>query len=57
MTALQDLILDGTMVTDAGIAKLSTLTKLKTLSVSQTSVTAEGMAALQKALPNVKIRR
>jgi hypothetical protein len=45
------------MVSDAGIAKLKTLTNLKTLSVGGTDVTPEGVAELQKALPNAKIAR
>ena len=57
MTTLEDLVLDGTMITDAGLAKLKTLTKLKTLSVAGTGTTEAGVAELQKALPGAKISR
>lgn len=57
LSNLEYLNLYGTQVTDAGIAKLAPLSNLKKIFLWQTPVTAEGAAALQAALPNVKIDR
>ena len=57
MAALEDLVLDGTMVTDEGLAKLKACKKLKTLSVTQTSVTPEAIDVLQSAVPGLKVTR
>jgi len=39
-----------------GLAHLKGLTKLQTLDINSTKVTKAGVAALQKALPNCKIK-
>jgi internalin A len=49
--------LTGTNVTDAGIKELAALTRLHTLSVADTWVTAAGVQELQKALPKCEIMR
>ena len=50
------LSLNSTAVTDVGLAHLKGLTKLQTLDINSTKVTKAGVAALQKALPNCKIK-
>ena len=45
----------NTGVTDAGLKELAVLTKLTSLDLSQTKVTADGVKELQKALPKCKI--
>jgi serine/threonine protein kinase/Leucine-rich repeat (LRR) protein len=55
LTDLQDLQLTGTNVTDAGLKHLKGLTNLTVLYLGGTKVTAEGVAALSKALPKCKI--
>jgi hypothetical protein len=47
----------GTAVTDKGLEQLQGLASLKHLYLWQTKVTAEGAAALQKALPTLVISR
>jgi hypothetical protein len=50
-------MLNQTQVTDAGLTHLSGLTQLQYLNLSDTQVTAVGVAQLQNALPNCKIIR
>jgi internalin A len=54
---LQELILDGTKVTDAGVKELAALKQLQTLNLQSTKVTAAGVAALKKALPSCMVDR
>jgi hypothetical protein len=57
LTNLDKLDLGHTDVSDAGLEHLHDLTNLKELDLTGTKVTAEGVAALQKALPKCKIER
>ncbi len=43
-------------ITDAGLVHIKGMTKLETLNLMQTQVTDAGVAELQQALPNCKIR-
>ncbi len=52
---LRDLRLDLTPISDAGLQHLYGLKKLEYLNLRNTKVTAQGIAELQKALPNCKI--
>jgi len=53
---LQSLLLDaGTPVTDAGLVQLKSLKGLRYLGLWGTRVTAEGVADLKAAIPNVKV--
>ena len=52
---LPSLCLSETQVTDAGLQHLAGLTELSVLDLSQTQVTEEGAAALQDALPKLRI--
>jgi uncharacterized protein YjbI with pentapeptide repeats len=54
---LRCLNLSGTDVTDAGLRHLMGLTQLNELDLRGTRVTDRGVAALQEALPEVKISR
>lgn len=54
-TALADLRLDSTQVSDATLSALKRLKSLKLLNVGRAKCTAKGVADLQKALPEVKI--
>jgi hypothetical protein len=54
-TALADLRLDSTQVSDATLGALKRLKNLKELNVGRAKCTAKGVADLQKALPDVKI--
>ena len=45
--------LDGTSITDASMARLTTVTQLETLDVSGTAVTAKGLLEL-RSLPKLK---
>ena len=51
------LFLDDTQITDNGLVHLEGLTKLFGLRLDDTRVTKEGVKTLQKALPNLEIRR
>ena len=44
-------------ISDAGLADIKALTNLTSLPLSRTKVTAEGVADLQKSLPNCKISK
>jgi hypothetical protein len=52
---LEHLDLAFTSVTDNGLKMLEGLSNLRTLRVSFSQVTANGVATLQRALPNTKI--
>jgi hypothetical protein len=54
---LQVLQLNLTKVADADLEHLQGLTGLKVLGLAFTDVTEAGVRALQKALPDVKIKR
>jgi hypothetical protein len=54
---LETIVLDETLITDAGLAHLSGLTKLRSLSLGGTKVTDAGVRDLRVALPWVQIRR
>ncbi len=55
LTALQDLDLAGTGVTDAGLPYLHELPALQTLVLTGAPVTIDGVAALRQALPGCTI--
>ncbi len=55
LAGLAELNLIGADVSDAGLDQLRDLRTLEKLNLHQTNVTAAGVAALQKALPNCKI--
>ena len=57
MTGLDLLLLDGTLISDAGLAHLKGLTNLRHLSASRTHVTDPGMKELKQALPKLEVRR
>lgn len=52
---LELLLLNATNITDAGLAKLTTLTKLKTINVNGAKVTEAGVKKLAASLPNCQI--
>jgi hypothetical protein len=52
---LEDLSLDGSPITDAGLEHLRTLKTLKRVSLGNTQVTQRGLDDLQEALPNATI--
>ncbi len=54
---VKTLMLNETSITDAGLAHLSGLTNLRGLDLRGTRVTEEGVAQLQRALPNCRIER
>ncbi len=57
LTGLEQLRLAGTAVDDRAVKTISGMTALKTLAVSRTHLSAEGEAAIQKALPKLsKVR-
>jgi internalin A len=53
--ALRDLDINGTWVTDAGLAHLRGMTALRHLDLRTTQATNAGVEELRKALPNVEI--
>jgi hypothetical protein len=53
--ALEELQLDHTAVSDESVASLSRWTKLKSLDVTGTVITPEGLAKLRAALPDCEI--
>jgi Leucine-rich repeat (LRR) protein len=56
LPTIRRLELGNTSVTDNCVPYLAELKTLKELDISQTGITEEGMAKLQTALPNCKIR-
>ena len=56
LTSLKSLVL-GSDITDAGLVHLKGLTGLQTLGLGSTKITDAGVADLQKALPNCRIRK
>jgi serine/threonine protein kinase/Leucine-rich repeat (LRR) protein len=54
-TTIKNLNLKYTRIGDQGLANLHAMKNLKSLNLTETKVTAAGVAALQKALPNCKI--
>jgi hypothetical protein len=57
LSELQMLGLFDTAVTDAGLTHLSGLTRLRSLNVRVTRVTAAGVAWLKSVLPEVEVIR
>jgi hypothetical protein len=57
MKTLQTVDLGFTEVTDAGLKELEGLKNLRTLDLGFTKVTDAGVAALQKTLPDCRIRK
>jgi hypothetical protein len=57
MTKLLHLQLSRTDVTDAGLARLKGFTHLRTVALDGTQVTDAGVQELQKALPNLNVKR
>jgi Leucine-rich repeat (LRR) protein len=55
LSELESLNLYGNEVTDALLAKLATLPKLKKLYLWQTKVTEEGVKKLKEALPECEV--
>ena len=55
LTSLKELRLPK-QITDAGLVHLKGLTKLESLDLSRTKITDAGIAELQQALPNCKIK-
>ena len=57
LTKLEQLALDGSKVTDAGLVHLTGLTNLEVVGLERTKVTDDGAKKLQTALPNCDILR
>ncbi len=57
LTDLQSLILFHTPISDTGLGHLKKMHRLRMLSIENTGVTDSGSAALQKALPQLSIKR
>jgi hypothetical protein len=55
LNELRTLSLAGTAITDRGLKEIAKLTKLNSLDLRNTKISAEGAAALQQALPACKI--
>ena len=55
LTDLEVLALSGTAVTDAGLVHIQKLKGLSTLEVTQTRVTAAGLAEFHAAVPRARI--
>ena len=55
LTELQRLGLEGSQVDDGALRTIAKFTRLKSLWLSRTRVTAEGAAAFRKALPGAKV--
>jgi len=57
LTALEELILSYTPLTDSALVHLGAFRNLKSLNLKGTKITAAGIAALRKTLPNCTIDR
>jgi hypothetical protein len=57
LTNLTYLLLDSTALDDAALAKLIPLSRLETLTMHNTGVTPEAVAAFQRARPECKVNR
>ena len=57
MTALQELNISNTRVTDAGLTHLRALAALRKLNLEGTKVTRAGVEPLRRALPRLNIVR
>jgi hypothetical protein len=55
LTQLQSIVVVGSTIDDAGLEHFARLKQLEVLGLFQTRVTSDGIARLQKALPNCKI--
>jgi hypothetical protein len=55
LTKLRRLVLNHTHVGDSGLQHLAGLPKLQEIDVFRTNVTAQGVAQLQKAIPQARI--
>jgi hypothetical protein len=53
LAGLETLNLNQTQVTDGGLKRLEGMKNLKQAHVSKSKATAQGVAALEQALPNV----
>ncbi len=52
---LETLSLNGCRISDEAVATLATLKRLKTLNLQETGITRQGLAKLQKGLPQTRI--
>jgi hypothetical protein len=57
LKGLRSLDLGRTRITDAGLKELAGLKDLRVLDLGETQITPAGVAALQKALPKLQIKR
>ena len=57
MIRLSNLQLSRTDVTDAGLARLKDFNRLRTVGLDGTQVTDAGVRELEKALPNLNVKR
>jgi len=57
LNTLQQLNLNDTRITDAGLVHLKGLTQLRELVISDTQISDTGFDELQAALPNCMTRR
>src|SRR6202022_422844 len=55
LTHLEELALLRLPMTDQGLGQLATLTGLKRLRLHEAKITAGGIAALKKAIPDLKV--
>ena len=49
--------MSATRISDAGLAKLATMPRLRTLNVASTRVTPQGSAAFEQARPDCVLKR
>ena len=57
LSQLENLSLETTAISDAGLAQLKDLSHLETLNLKGTMATDAGVQAFQKAMPNTKVER
>ncbi len=57
LPALDTLLLRGAGITDDAVPSLAALPRLRQLALTETSVSKEAVATLQKALPSCRISR